>query len=353
MPRNRVYFSERTFIRLLITILLIAIASRMVDRFILRPPEDYFSVASYRESRKSGSNLFSICSAITLPLVLVLFAKLKHLVRTRPSTHLFVSLCLLLLLIDVYASGSRGILLVCLTALFFDRITIRNLLPVLAVIAVLSSAMFLARFSNLMGTDSEAVATVDFALSGYGYFVPASLDLYDYFIDSKYVFLTYFFVQTLQYLSHGFFEFAYLFATHSHDNFSVSMLIPQLNKVFDQPVYIERENLYYTLFGTAFIAFGLYSPIILAFTGAALGWLYRRACIDSVAAKGIVLLALFLSPFVNSIGGYDIIFFLISIFISSFFAVRPRFKGSFKPEVQRQHWSQPTNNRLEQPLAPR
>lgn len=314
---KKIRVTQGYLINLLILSLIIAATSRIIDRFIIRPPSNYFSIASYRESREAGSNIFSLLSAFLLPFSLILYGRIKHQINRQKK--ILMGLLILALMTDIVLSGSRGTLLVCLASLFSDRITKKNI-PIYAALLVLASGFFFAfRFSSLIETKDIIETLKSLSQDGYATFVPASSSFLSNIGPSSAGLAYLSIIQANQYLSHGVFEFAYIFQTHPALQFNPAQLIPHLEKLYDFNSYLERENLYYTLFGTLYIAFGVFSPIACILCGVFLGQAFKRASYISGNAQGVVYLSIFLAPFVNSIGGYDMIFFLASIYIVSLF----------------------------------
>lgn len=304
-------------------IIAIAFISRLLDRAIIRPPSDYFSVLSYRQARESGSNIFSILSTFLFPFSLILYGKVKTLNSLSRKQNTLFFVIFTLIFIDILMSGSRGILLVSICALFFERINKKNIIPYASLFALASGVFFSMRFSALMGTDDVRSSLITLSLSGYSYFVPAST-LFLGYIESSGLKLAFFsIVQAFQYFAHGFFEFAYIYKTHPYLQFDLSALIPQLSKVQGSSYYLERTGAYYTLPGSLYLGFGLLSLVASAACGIFIGSLYKRSELISRNATGVIILSIFLTPFVNGIGGFDMILFLMSIYIVSTLKVVP------------------------------
>ena len=321
---KRFKVSSNGFIFLCLALGMVALTSKLLDRFYLRPPVDYFSIASYRQARDSGSNIFSVLSSIIFPLLLMMYGKAAELKIIRRPHFLFFALAFLLFFFDILMSGSRGILLVCVVALFFNKLNRRNLVFYVPALFLASGLFFLVRFASLMDIDDVSGVLAKLSTAGYSFFVPASdfaLELMQDYQGSGIDLVLFSLVQGIQYFSHGFFEFAYIYATHPDFQLDITALLPQLSKIQESSYVLERAGAYYTLPGTLYLSFGVLSIFASALCGVFLGLLYVRSATVSRNARGIVILSVFLVPFVNGIGGFDLIFFLLAIYLVSMIKV--------------------------------
>ncbi|WP_168016891.1 hypothetical protein [Halomonas salinarum] len=305
-------------VKIFLFILIIALVSRVLDRFLIRAPSNYFSISSYRVSREAGSNIFSILSVILFPVAIFLYNK----IRTVPgkmlsAVNVFFFFSISFFLFDVVLSGSRGTALVVFVSLFFDKINKKNIIFFGSAFVVVSGVFFIFRFQSLTEVESISKTLLYLSSVGYSDFVPASDFFMSMMQESDFRLLYFSVVQITQYIAHGFFEFAYVYNTQPIVQFDPSRLIPQLSKISSFNSYLERENLYYTLMGTLYISFGAFSIFASAIIGLGLGFLYKRSVLISKNAKGVVFLSVFMAPFVNGVGGYDIHFFLLAIYIVS------------------------------------
>lgn len=306
---------------ILLMLVIIAAVSRALDRFYMRPVEEYFSIAAVRDSKEQASNVMSIVSALLFPFALVMYKKLKDAggyFGWAKKVVIYSSFAFAL--IDILLSGSRGVLLVVLVLLFYGGIKMRYLV-ILGPLFVMSTGLFfIYRFESLSAPVNMANYLLNISQVGYAKFVPInSSAVKEFLMQGGGAYFVFPIVQINQYMAHGIFEYAYLFSTSPEIQFDPSRVIPHLDKIYHFESVLERYNLYYTFPGTLYIAFGKMSIFAAVLFGWALGIVYRRASYVSVGAKGVVILSLFLVPFTNGIGGYDISFFLFSIFVISHF----------------------------------
>lgn len=314
---RKIPITPKRLLTIFTLIIAVALVSRVLDRFFIRPPSNYFSVLSYRQAREADSNLFSVLSTLLFPFCLILYGKIKSLKVTTRKENAVFAIAFALIIIDILMSGSRGILLVSIVALFFDKINRRNIAIYAAMFILASGFIFSVRFSSLMQLDDMGSSLINLSSSGYSYFVPASRFFLEILRDSEFKLFFFSMVQSIQYFAHGLFEFAYIYETHPSFQFDLSALLPQLSKIQSSSYSLERAGAYYTLPGTLYLSFGLLSLMASAICGIIIGALYKRSAVVSENAQGVLLLSVFLAPFVNGIGGFDIVFFLASIYIVS------------------------------------
>lgn len=316
---KKLNISKQKFVAVFLIIAITTIAFKGIDRLILRPPANLLSIESYRSSREIGSNFFSVIAAMLSPFIVLAYSSISTEIKKNKKSWVFSILVLAIVISDTLLSGSRGILLLMLTSLLFNKIK-RWHLPWLAIGLMLAFGIqFIYRFSQLQGIDAQNISSTLEALSqtGYAYFVPATeyaLSLIALPIIGDGVFAL---IQANQYLAHGIYEFAYIYATHTDLAFSPSQLVPHFGKILGGGSLAERENLYYTLHGSSYLAFGIASVPFSIILGSFIGLMYRRAQHVSKNATAVINLSIFLTPFVNSIGGYDFPFFMLSIFLLS------------------------------------
>lgn len=319
-----IQFSSSMMIRLLLSVAFIALFFRLIDRFYLRPVVDVLSIASVRESKEAGvSNIFSQLAAILLPFAIVLYVSIKkHKVKLNKTSSLAFGMMISICILDVLSSGSRGLMLMILVGLFSPHFTFKRLLLLIPVGMVISGLFFIVRFMSLTG--QENITDILFSMSSYGYalFVPASDFTIDILLNNSLGFFFFPILQTNQYLAHGIFEFAYLFHTGPDIQFDPTRIIPHLSMLLDTTSYVERVNLYYTMVGSFYIAFGAYSLVGLVFFGLYVGSLIKASENVGLGASGIMCVTLFLSPFVNSAGGYDVHFYHFAILICAFIKIK-------------------------------
>jgi len=316
------------FVVLFFFVSVLALAFRAVDRFYFRPVEDFLSVSSYRESREGGSNLFSVLGVILSATSVVLYSRLKHFDGSRLHgiyrilwNGAFYSIILVIL--DVSLSASRGILLLLLVVIFSGRINFFKFSLYSFGLVVLLGAFFVYRYSSLASSEVSQISHhfVNLSTEGYAKFVPVSDWFKQYVFRDGVSFFWFFILQAAQYLTHGIFEFAYIFSTHPDVQFDPSRVLPQLAKLFKFESELERENFYYSLAGTAYIGFGVFYYLVAFSVGAVLGAALKRSHSVSIGSYNLSLLCVFLVPFVNSFGGYDAVFLIFSIFFVSSFRV--------------------------------
>lgn len=309
----------RSAIRMFFVVLFCALVFEVVDFFLIRTPADVFSVASVREAKTSGSNLFSVFGAFLVPLSILTFVKLADAdhVQFDLSQKVLISLAFSVFLFSTFMVGSRGIFLTMLIVLFGGGLSKLRILLIAPVVALGAGIGFVYRFISLNSVDG--LVEVFGAVSGRGYseFVPVTRYALEA-IDHVYLKFVYFsVVQANQYLAHGFFEFAYIFSKAPSFSFDPSKLIPHLGRLFETSSSWDRPNLYYTAVGSWYLAFGAFCLAAAPFLGMMLGAMYKMALLIGPGPRNLILYALFLTPYVNNIGSYDLHFFYFSIFVVS------------------------------------
>jgi len=317
-PWRKIYLTRNGFLLLFLSCLTIAVAARLVDGFFLRPTGDFMSISSVREARQAGSNVFSVVAGVMAPVSLALYDRVASGRYIKNRALKFVIYCLLSFIALVsLVSGSRGGLLVVLIFLFARVLTVKRLVFVAPVLMVVFGAVFAYRFASISGLEDMSELAWRVGMHGYSAFVPMSKLSAELLTINGLRFYAFSLIQANQYFAHGIFEFAYIFRSAPIFEFDPSRVIPHLSKLYSFSSALERENLYYTAPGTYYIAFGVCSLLVAPLIGYVLGVCYRRGRTLGAGSKGVVLLGLFLTPFVNNIGSYDLHFALVAIIIAS------------------------------------
>lgn len=312
--RSRVPVSAASLERVMLMLLTTAVVARMIDRFYLRRVGDVFSIASVRSAREAGSNLFSIYGAVTPAIAIVLFSYVRPHLRRRTK---IIGVALIgLVLLDVFFSGSRGSTLVIFLVLAGHLLNVRRLLAVVVAGIPLSGIFYVARFQSLTGT-TNAVTQVMFnsSTTGYATYVPISPSHYGIITDHWGRILGFPLVQSLQYISHGLFEFASFYPDVPSHAGAIASLLPQIPGLSPQDAFAYPHGVYYSLLGTLALAFGQAAILAAAVLGLLIGFLYRVAIGLGTGARTLMLAVVGGAPIVNTIGGYDIVFYLIAIAI--------------------------------------
>lgn len=318
-----VSLNPRSMINMILIVLFLAVIFRLTDRLFIRQVSDLFSIMSVRESRAVGSNMFSIMGGVfsILGVVGYSFVKENSLLESKVLRYSFM-LFLSLIVLDVFISGSRGILLVILIVVASSNIKIKHLILIVPILVILSGGFFIYRYESVSDASGTQVSMIMDSISrnGYSFFVPAanSLD----FSSNIFGYSLFSLVQAMQYIGHGVFEFAYIFEDFSDKGLCLAAFLPQIGFQSSCVASLDRIGVYYSLAGSEYIAFGSWSIFVMFFSGVWLGFCYSRSANVSLGARNLVLFAIFISPYVNSLGGYDIWLYLCAIVIGSFFRVR-------------------------------
>lgn len=295
-------------------LLAVGVGSRLVDRLVLRPAGDLFSISAVRDSRVADSNVASVIGALAPAFGLVLFALLRH--RMDRRSLWFGRAMGSLYVLDLLLTGSRGIVLIALILLLGLEVSKRTLAVVVPLLIVGSGALFLVRFMSITGSSDSLEVAINSSQLGYARYVPASessLSILQGQFGARYFFPI---LQLNQYAAHALFEFSELYRAAPQFTFAPGELLPQLPFFPRQDGFVFYENLYYTLPGTLTLAFGkIGAPIAALVIGVCLGRVAAWAISDGGGAKTVVILAVFGVPFVNTVGGFDFIFFLAAIWI--------------------------------------
>jgi len=294
----------------------IGIASRAVDRFYLRPVGNIFSVESVRAAREAGSNAFSAIGAITPAFAIVIYCVVRE--RLSSRQRLAALVCIAVVLLDVYFNGSRGAILVIGALLVGHRLTMRRILALIVLAIPLSGLLYLARFTSLTG-GTAALSQVMYTNStlGYAIYVPISSDHAGILTSSLGRILGFPVVQLNQYLAHSLFEFSSFYSNIPGSSWAPGSLVPQFPGLPTQSDFYYPPNVYYTMIGTLAISFGKMATFAAAVVGGFLGFVYRRSIALGSSARALVLVALAGAPVVNTLGGYDLVFYLVAIAVVS------------------------------------
>jgi len=306
------------FFQLFIFFLLLTFLFRVLDRFYFRPVDNYFSIESYREARKAGTNIFSFLGSFLLPFFFVSMDAYLQRAKSIVGAKIKIVPMIMVVLIfcDLLASGSRGVVLVALVMLLGRYFSFKKFLFVLPVLVLLSGLLFVFRFISLAGREVDVQSMlVSVSSLGYAFFVPYS-DWIDTLADEGNALLVIFpFLQANQYLAHGFFEFSYMFDSFNGWFSDVVIVLPHFAKFLDQTQEVIRPGMYYTMAGTAYNAFGYFSIAFMMFLGGVYGVVLKSARFLGMGSTLVVLLSIFLLPFVNSFGGFDFYLYFVAILV--------------------------------------
>ena len=301
--------------QVMFTLLSLGVAARGIDRIFLRPVGDILSIAAVRDARLAESNLVSIVGAVAPAFGVALFAILQ----SRHLSHREITLARLIAcvyLADLFLTGSRGILIFALILVFGIRISVRSLLFFVPALIVASGGLYVYRFLALTAGSDASQILLNSSRDGYAYFVPASQTSLQLLQTDFGEWLFFPLLQTNQYAAHGLFEFAYLMNNAPAFTFAPGQLVPQIPFLAPQSELFFRENLYYTLPGTLVLSFGVVGALLAAAViGACLGRVCRHVAQVGGAGKTVVGIVIFGVPFVNTIGGFDLIFYLTAIWL--------------------------------------
>jgi hypothetical protein len=315
----------------LVLLVFLSLSCRIIDRFYLRGDFNIWNIASFslgRELRIAlGSNIFSIFAALTYPICFIAFYKTRE--NLKKIVKVLIIIALIFITTDILFSGSRGTFLYLLIILIgfirFGRLSL-ILCSILFMFAM--AGFFFYRINIMLDIPITRSVAERLLSSGYADFVPAqNLE----HISSDFLFyITVALTNILQYISHGYFEFAHIFSLENiFVKFHPNALLPQLNifGFFMENFKSARDGMYYTLFGNLYLAFGIFSPLASFAAGVLMGFSLKRATFCGLGAIRLIQMMIFLSFFVNSLGGYDGILFLISIWIVSYIRIGlPRIK---------------------------
>lgn len=314
-------------LNLLLFFVVSAFFLRFVDRFYIRPVDDFFSFKSYREARELGSNFVSVLAGFLLPVVFVLYSCLKNNSSLAKSGKYFFSVFFLyLILLDMFFSGSRGGLLVILVLMFSEKVSVKNIFFIGPLFMFFFSGLFLYRFFSV-SSDGELIDIIKaVSIGGYATFVPYSSFSAEVLISEFGSLLIFPLIQVNQYLIHGFFEFLYIYS-NSDGGYGVSHLMPHFLKFTDVVEEQLRPGMYYTIVGSVYYGFGVIgSFFLMLLIGFFYGIVLPMAKTLSRGCYFLVLLSVFLMPYVNSFGGYDIYLYLLSI-VFVFFILKVKLIG--------------------------
>lgn len=315
--KNYIGLKKTSVINIFYTLVTIAIVCKISDRLLIRTPIE-LSISSFREAREQGSNIFSFLSALLLPICIIYFDKFKDSIRTHAVFYLLI----LIYTVDIALSGSRGSLLIIAIYLLAERFTLKKIALAAPIAIIISGIFFEIRFQSLTGSSSVTLSTLQsLSTEGYAKFVPASPWLLEY-IESQYGIYFFSLAQIAQYITHSVYEFAYIFNTQEIKEIDPTQILPFLLKVIEPTNTPENFGMYYTLFGSAHLAFGYYSIIIIFFIGLFYGVAMNCSLKISDRSGAFIIFCIFISPYVNSIGAYDIFFYLISIIVVSKISIK-------------------------------
>ena len=279
---------------------------------LLRAPSEV-SIASFREAREIESNIFSVVVAAAFPLYIVYYDKFKSQIKNK---YIFLT-ATFIISADIVLSGSRGSLLVIATYLFAKNFSFKKILILTPLAAMASALFFNMRFESLSGPQQNITETLTIlSTEGYAVAVPSN-DWRDGIILGEHRNFYCAIVQLIQYATHSIFEFAYIFNTQAIRKIDLTQILPMLNKITTPTNLPERTGMYYTLFGSTYLSFGIYSIAAMIPIGIIFGAALKYAKKISTGATTFVLFCIFLSPFVNSLAAYDIFFYLTSILLIS------------------------------------
>ncbi|WP_139197671.1 MULTISPECIES: hypothetical protein [unclassified Pseudomonas] len=306
------------FFQLFIFFLLLTFLFRVVDRFYFRPVDNYFSIESYREARKAGTNIFSFLGSFLLPFFFVSMDAYLQRAKSLAGMKIKIVPMIMVALIffDLLASGSRGVVLVALVMLLGRYFSFKKFIFVLPVLVLLSGLLFVFRFISLAGREVDMQSMlVSVSSLGYAFFVPYSGWIDTLAGEGNALLVIFPFLQANQYLAHGFFEFSYMFGSFDGWFSDVVIVLPHFAKFLDQTQEVIRPGMYYTMAGTAYNAFGYFSIAFMMFLGMVYGVVLRSARFLGVGSMLVVLLSIFLLPFVNSFGGFDFYLYFVAILV--------------------------------------
>ncbi|WP_417510432.1 hypothetical protein [Microbacterium sp.] len=264
----------------------------------------------------ADSNLASIVGAIAPAAGVVLFAMLRTYISAKERRIAYILSAIYLL--DLLLTGSRGILLIVIILVLGVGLSLRTLWYLVPLLLVGSGALFMIRFAALTGSSDALAILINSSQLGYARFVPASpfsVSVLQGEFGQAFFFPV---LQINQYASHAIFEFSEVFRNAPNFSFALGSLIPQVPFFERQTGFEFTENLYYTFPGTLALAFGAIGAPIAAFVlGSWLGRVVAYATLVGGSVKTVVAVAIFGLPFVNTLGGFDFIFFLVPIWIAA------------------------------------
>ena len=308
----------RNALRYFTILMITALLAYAIDRFYIRSIS--FNLLEVRETRaQHGSNLFSIIWYLLWPMIIILRECFLY-IKNKFVKFLFFFF-ILVVIFDLLVSGSRGALLLIFAWFGFRYISLRKFVLFVPLLLFVFSLFFLHRFQNRSGgsdNDYDLIYNL-VSSSAYGVLVPYNFELPD-FIHSYALFSI---VHIFQYVTHGLFEYANAFNSAKIVAINPNFFLPVLNKLYisDPSVFNLRSGVYYTLFGSIYIAFKQSALVVTSIVGFLLGFALKFSLHLGKGAYGVMLAIIFLSVFVNSVGGFAGIYFLFAVFMVSFIRV--------------------------------
>lgn len=329
---HSVRLDARSAVLILVCAVFCAALLRAYDVFILRPIPDWLSFSAIREARLEGeSGVVSTVSRILFITGLVAYGQVRRACEDRFWPRVagvpVVEACLWLQVVYVFATGSRGILIIALLLLCYQYLRKENIGIIALTGTVAFVVLFLYRFaSRATGDEGDALEhLVVTSVYGYGLFVPPSPWVLSVIGEENLLSGVVFgLLHINQYLAHGVFEFGYLYE-YANDQFRDLSVFGQLARVAGQDAESEivRGSFYYSLAGSAYASLGSWYWAFAVFAGLLYGAAVRAAARVSPGATLVVLWGLSLVPFVNSVGGFDFLLFLGAIILVGRFMVVP------------------------------
>jgi hypothetical protein len=342
--------SKRTLYNLFRIILIasiIGIVFKYYDRFLIRGITFSLDFFNNREIMEEASgNIIGIIGSILSPFSLFpLFLYWKYQLKMPVVIRFIIYSIFVLQVSDSILLGSRSSLFVTFIFLMFYliyfkkiKIEFKNIfVTIFFVIAFILflNYIFIERTKIFAGDNTYSVVLSE---SNFNYTLTASQDFKDSFENQTPLFqnLLFTYISTIQYYSHGMFEFCYLYENFKRDHFfglyTFSLYYRFLNKITGRNVNLNhlqnpapRTGVFTTLFGPLYLDFGWFTLPFMLLLGFFSKLIFYKACAGedpAVLMYFYLAILILLAPVFNFINGAGGLFLFTSLLLINFICRR-------------------------------
>jgi hypothetical protein len=327
--------------RLSVTLAIIGISFRLIDRFYMRNVSIFQSAMDNRELLgQADGGLLSIFGALIYPICfLVLFLYIKKQGRLFSFTGILVLVLFFFPTFDSFLFGSRSLILVNIMMLLLIlrgtghlKVKILQVLYISVLVVFLigvSGYMFLSRLEEMGLNVLDTIYLSGYATTvGPSHWVANELSQGLTFTNT----LLFSWLNFAQYYTHGLFEFNNFIILsvneHSYGATQFNIIYKFFEKILPLPgldIILNSANprpgVFTTFFGPAHMDFGYFSPFILFIWGVLSAWIHRKITLsDSYYSilYYMVVIIIFFMPVVNFIQSAQGLYIIFSIVFFGF-----------------------------------
>ena len=338
-PKKRVVNEKQAWkmFKLILLLALVGMLFKLFDRFIIRGVSVGSNYFENRESMEAGGgNFFGVISAFLVPfsyIPLFMYWSFKFKVKKWMLVTIFS--LFFFQVFDALLLGSRSVIFILavmmlLYMFYFKKLKLtfrKTILLIAGVIgfSLIMNYLFIERTKVFAGDKAYEIALNS---SNFNYTLTSTDDFKRGFDEKSELMktLSFTFVSTSQYFTHGMFEYAYLFNNFDGDfalgSYDFIVYKRFLDKITGSKTDIQmiqelapRQGVYTTLYGPLYLDFGWFTLLFMFLFGKYTNSVYKKAKAGSewaVLTYFYLFIVIMFSPVFNFIVGAGGIFIFTS-----------------------------------------